>query len=487
MAVIDSGTNTAGKANVDATFNLQVNPPGTTSGGVEFGGGPENGPAAFSELDPGAITGARLVASGEVDPDYRQRTALDALLDSETINYAAQNTGKHNFANTTLAATWSAAGFTTNSGLVTTTTTGLRLRTYAYFPLYGAASFFVEQICSFSAAACPTNTLVDFGAFIDSAANPYTPSDGVTFSITSAGFFGSIYSNGTQTQTGVMAFVPVANTKYKFTISITEDVVRFWINDVLYGSLNRPAGQGQPFMSVSVPYAIRHAIAGGAAGAVYQVVLNDYTVSMGGPISASPLDAIGNRMLGSHQGLSGGTMGSLAAYANNSTPAGAAATNTTSAISTGLGGQGQMNAPVAGATDLIVNSYQVPAGTVAIQGRRLVVRGVRLCMSNGVVAVATTPTVFLVTLNWGHTAVSLATAEAATTKAPRREALGFQSWAIGAAVGAPPAEGPIVMTFQSPIYVNPGEFIAVAVKALAGTATGTETFFVTVTYDYGWE
>ena len=39
MAVIDGGSNTAGKANVDATYNLQVVTPGRTSAGVAVGGG----------------------------------------------------------------------------------------------------------------------------------------------------------------------------------------------------------------------------------------------------------------------------------------------------------------------------------------------------------------------------------------------------------------------------------------------------------------
>ena len=98
-------------------------------------------------------------------------------------------------------------------------------------------------------------------------------------------------------------------------------------------------------------------------------------------------------------------------------------------------------------------------------------------------AVATTPTTLAWSLAFGHTAVSLATAEAATTKAPRRIALGFQSVAVGAAVGALYTPDSISQWFDSPIYVNPGEFIAVVVKQIVGTATASQSIWYLVTFD----
>jgi hypothetical protein len=116
-----------------------------------------------------------------------------------------------------------------------------------------------------------------------------------------------------------------------------------------------------------------------------------------------------------------------------------------------------------------------------VQARRHAIRGVRVDLVNMGAIVATTATVVQFSLAFGHTAVSLATAEGAsfstaTTKAARRIPLGFASWAIGAAIGQMPQQGDIFLDLgDSPIYVNPGEFVALVGKFIAGTATASQT------------
>ena len=65
----------------------------------------------MSENDAGTVTGEAYLYSPETDEDYRLRISQETIFDTETINYTAQNTGKHTFVNTTMAATWSATGF----------------------------------------------------------------------------------------------------------------------------------------------------------------------------------------------------------------------------------------------------------------------------------------------------------------------------------------------------------------------------------------
>jgi len=94
-------------------------------------------------------------------------------------------------------------------------------------------------------------------------------------------------------------------------------------------------------------------------------------------------------------------------------------------------------------------------------------------------------------LAFGHTAVSLATAETgsfatATTHAPRRVALGWQSAAIGTVVGGLYSPD-ILFTFDSPIVVRPGEFIATIMKIVVGTATASQTITYMVTFDGNFE
>ena len=276
---------------------------------------------------------------------------------------------------------------------------------------------------------------------------------------------------------------------------MTNVATSFWINNLKVGEIATPAGADSPCQSRAVPWSIRHAIVGGTAGAATQALVKDYRIFTRGPSFADKLSTVGNRVFGSYQGLSGGTMGSLATYVNSTNPTAAAPSNTalTANLPGGLGGQGLVTAAAAAATDGIWGSYQVPAGTAAVQGRRLVLRGVRLqCLNTGA-AVATTATAVQFSLAFGHTAVSLATADTAsfataTTKAPRRISIGFQSWAIGAAIGAPPAEGPIYFDLEdAPIYVNPGEFVALVGKFLLGTATASQTINFVWQPIYGWE
>jgi hypothetical protein len=97
-------------------------------------------------------------------------------------------------------------------------------------------------------------------------------------------------------------------------------------------------------------------------------------------------------------------------------------------------------------------------------------------------------------LAFGHTNVSLATAETAsfataTTKASRRVALPALTQVVTAAqavstmVSQP---GGSSVVFANPIYVNPGEFVALVTKHV-GTVGTSGTVAHVVAFDYSWE
>lgn len=467
-------------ADVDASRRLKtILPDGSTPADV-------GAVRLFSENDAGDISGTPYLYSPETDEDYRLRVAVDTQLDEEVFNYTAQNTGKHNFGNTTLAASWATGGLLFNSSSITTTTTGARLRTYATFPLLDPGTLNISATVAFSAQPV-ANTLVDFGLFLDGAANPFAPTDGVFFRLTSAGLYGVINHNGTELTTSALTFTYTTSRFYQFMIVVHEREVHFWIDNVLYASISTPVGQGQPYMAEALPFAMRQSIVGGAAGGVFQATLKNYSVSIGGLQIADTLGEINNRMVGAYQGLSGGTMGTLASYANSADPTASAALSNTAALVTGLGGQFRFNAAVTAVTDGIVVSYQVPAATVSTRNRRLKVNGIRIDCVNTGAAVATTATVLQWSLAFGHTAVSLATAEAATTKAPRRIPVGLMTWPIAAPIGAGPDKGALELQFDSPIYVNPGEFFAFVAKFIIGTATASQVIWGTATVIHSWE
>jgi hypothetical protein len=167
----------------------------------------------------------------------------------------------------------------------------------------------------------------------------------------------------------------------------------------------------------------------------------------------------------------------------------AAAGSNTAALFTGLGGIGRMTAQatnIAAAGDNIFCSYQVPVQSATQGSKRLIITGVRIAASNGGAAIATTPTCLVWGLAWGHTAVSLATADSVNTKAPRHMKLGQMYGAIGLAIGQC-YDRDIVANFQTPICVNPGEFIAVTLRFLLGTATASQEVVGTVGFEGYWE
>lgn len=473
-------------AEVDSSNNLKVVLP-ADGGGIRM----------FSENDPGAKTGTADLVSPETDNDYRLRVSQDYLLDEVNFNYTAQDTGKHNYAATTMVNAWTAGQLTTNNTNLVTTTIGTNLVTYAFFPTLGTTTLSADFEVGFSAQPV-VNAFIEFGLALPGATTG-APADGVFFRLSSAGLQGIASNNGTETNTGIFPSIAgggtwtyTNNKKYQFIIYHSAVATEFWVNEdgvtSKLGSLNLPSGQGRMTMASSVPICIKHRNTGGAAGGALQGQFGSYNVRLGGTGHVTVPSLAGQRMFGSYQGMQGGTQGSLAAYANSANPTAAVPTNTTAALGSGLGGQFWETATLAVNTDGIISSYQVPAGTVNVPGRRLVIRGVGLS-SYVQTVIAGGPLIAQWSLAFGHTAVSLATAEAATTKAPRRIPLsGFtQVVTANQAVSTLVSQQQGFIDFgDAPIFVNPGEFVQL-VKKHVGTVATAGVIAHVVTFVYGWE
>jgi hypothetical protein len=186
--------------------------------------------------------------------------------------------------------------------------------------------------------------------------------------------------------------------------------------------------------------------------------------------------------MGNHSGqIPTGTAagGRTANWANSAAPANITLANAGPG-NTSLGGQWGFAALGSAETDFVLFGYQVPAGTAAVQGRKLYVTDIRISAVNTVVAVATTATVMQFGIGYGGTSTDLNVSETAAVKQARRLTLGLMTWPIGATVGAMPQHGDIVQAFNTPVMVEPGNFFHVIVKVLLGTATATEVFRGTV-------
>lgn len=457
----------------------------------------------FSENDAGFILGTPDLKSAEVDEEYRQRVASDTLYDEENFNYTAQNTGKHTYSGTTMTNTWTIGSMNTNSGNTVTASAATSFGSYAFFPVLGTQTLSADIEAGFSNTP-QANSVIDFGLFLRNASNPYNPTDGVYFRLTSAGLQGIANYNGTETSTGLFEtafgsgtpWTYVTGKKYQFILYITPRKVQFWINDDgninMFGEINTQTGQGQPCASSTLPFSVRHAIVGGAAGGILNFNLSRYSVRSGGANQSSTPGETGNRMFGSYQGLSGGTMGGLTVYTNSTNPTAAVPSNTalTANLPAGLGGQAweTFTSGIALNTDGILMSYQVPVGTVSVAGRRLKITGIK--MTSFVQTTLTGgPLVNTFSLAFGHTAASLATAESAAVKARRIILLPELTQAVTAAAAASTMisqPGSAMCLFSEPVYVNPGEFVAFCVKHI-GTAATAGVIAYNIQYIYSWE
>lgn len=458
----------------------------------------------FCENDDGTISTQIDLRSGEVDDDYRARVAHDTLLDYDSFRYTAQNTGKHSFTFTTLAATITAAGITTNSGSVTTTTTGLTFGTHAMFPIHPTQTTVLETSVVFSAQPV-ANVILDFGSFQRGASTAFAPLDGVYFRLNSSGLLGVINHNGTEVVTSAFPFAYTANVNYRFLIQFSNVRTTFWVavgkDMIRLGSIVTPVGLQMPCMSQALPWSFRHAIVGGAAGGVFQAIFTDYKVSTRGTLYGDTLGSVQSRILGSYQGISGNTMGQLIAGTVTSgtlvkpTAAIPANTSLVANLPNSLGGRiyEQLTSGLAANVDGIFASFTVPAGSSTVQGRRLKVTGITLSGAVTTVVVGG-PALTEWYIAFGHTADSMATTDTAsmataTTKAPRRFMLPkLTTYMIAAqAAGTLLTQPEYETIFIEPIYVNPGERIALVGNKTITTAITSGVLSFTYQFVYTWE
>ena len=499
---IETGTNSSGIANVNSNYQLTVTTEVDASNKPEFVGSVKE----FSEVDSGTYTNQYELRSSEVDDDYRNRVAVDTLLDYDSFRTTIQNTGKHTFTFTTLAATMTAAGLTTNSGAITTINTGLTFGTFAMFSLHPTQTTVCETTVAFTTQ--PTsNVVIDFGLFQRGATTAFAPLDGVYFRLTSAGLFGVINTNGVETVSTLFNWTYVANTNYKFLIQVTNLRTTFWVNTVSsmdkVGEIATPSGNNMPCLSQNLPWSIRHAIVGGAAGdSTFKAIFTDYKVSTRGTTYSDSLGVVQSRMLGSYQAITGATPGALIAGTVTSgtlvkpTAAIPANTSLVANLPNSLGGRiyEQLTTGLAANVDGIFASYTVPAGSATVQGKRLKITGIMLSGMVSTVVVGG-PAFTEWYIAYGHTADSLATTESAsmataTTKAPRR----FMLPKLTSNMAAAQAAGTLLVQpeyetifLDTPIYVNPGERVALVGNKTITSAITSGVLSYTYQFIYTWE
>ena len=455
-----------------------------------------------SSNDEGTVTGGREIGFPRTSDDLRLSVGMDTALFDDDFNATAQNTGQWKFFSlSSLIASQSGGYLNMNPTQVVTSGGVVSMQTYKYFSLNGNTTLHVEFGVTISTAATPlSGQVIEFGIFIPPA-TAVAPADGVFFRYTSAGLSGVMVNNSgaeatIATPRATSNFVIDQN--YDMKMIVGERFVDFYVDNVQIGSIDVPAGFGSPFLSMALPIGIiarNTSTISGTTGSYLRVSgchVDSLDLLTG---KSFPQITAGMGRSGSQyqNGQNAGTMGSTAGLTNSQakgTPAALSNTTVAAPACIGIGGQAAYLPTLTAFTDGILMSFQNPAGSVNIQPRSLVITGVRINTTVTTVLVGG-PLVLLYSLAYGHTAVSLATAEATsfTTgggKSARRVPLGVESFAAAAAVGAVSPAGGVAVAFQSPIVVNPGEYVQVVVKN-AGTVTtsGDVTSFIGI--DSYWE
>lgn len=482
MANIQTGTSTAGLANVNSDFELLVAPTKVKDNSGYI--------TPLIENDDGTLFGSKKLDTLRTTENHRLRVGQDTEIFDYIFNSTTQDFAVWKNAVSTFATVFSTTGAQLNSGLSGTTGQGTCLSTYRHFTASKESGLVVKLELNITNELL-ANQEYTFGWF-PTTTGVTAPAEGIYYKLTTAGLFGyTNFNNSESNATGQLAtaltFTP--NTTYNFFLRIYQDKVCFLLDGKLLpgGELSYPLGGATASAQQSFPISIQSRNTGTVTGTIGALKVL-YVSALQQDVNTG-LDLATNyalRGLSGYQGIKGGTQGSTALLTNNlAAGAGVALTNTTAAAGSGLGGQFAILPTLAAGTDGILCSYQVPVGSTNLTPRTLVIYGVRIqgAVTTTLAGNTGAGTFYLHSLAYGHTAVSMATIDAVAAKAPRRVPLGYDNYAAVAAAGT--IGTPVVMSFTSPIVVNPGEFVAICAKNL-GVVTTSGVITFSVTFDSLW-
>jgi hypothetical protein len=480
---IKGGNNSAGLANVTGTYDLQVVTPTTVDA------------AGFAHMsaqnDDGTVTGSVTTIPAEISDDYRLRVGQDQTMFNLAFEGTNQATGHLQFNTTTFTIAQTSGFVSLNNAATLVASSVAHVKTYRMFPLYGTYPTYAELWLR-EANQDATFAISEWGLFhLATTTSIIAPTDGVFFRRLAGGTLRGIASyNGTETYVDINTTnVPsrdgtgayTASEVSHYLIVLQNDVLRFWINDVLVGSIDCPAGQASLSSASEAPLAFRTYVpAGTNSSTAKKIEVAWVNVSQGDMNTNKPW---GHAMVGGgggayqvQPGTASLTLPITANYVVSAAPAAMTLSNTTTAAGTyaSLGGQYQFTVPATAAeTDFIMFGYQNPAGSATLPGKTLYITAVRI----GEAVVTTILSAHYHYLQWGiganAAALTLATvSDTAIATAYRRVTLGGQGFLASAALGQT-APGFQVDLSSAPLICAPGNYVSVIMRDISNAATAT--------------
>lgn len=487
--ILIAGNTSGNIVEVTSNSQMEVNPPLTSS---------QAGFAALvTENDAGSLTGTPSGAAGPrfmrslyVSDDNRLSIGQTTHLFDYQFTSNTQDTNFWYYKFSTMTATQSGGFILLNANSTATTTTGVSMQTWRYFKLMASAELYITFAANITYPVL-ANQIAEFGLFIQTVST--IPADGVYFRLTSAGLFGVQNNSGTELATSVFNITLTPGTTYQLSINITQYQTEFWANSILLGTLPVPIGDVQPFASAALPVCIQQrnsSLVGG--GSQMQLKIGSVRVEQDDLQLGMPFSHIQSAYGLAYQ-MPPGSVGQtgLTNYTNNVTYIATGMSNTAApAQALYLGGFLPYNPTLTANNDGILFTYQNPSGGISQTPRTLVITGIQL---HGVVTAALTggPVTNIYTIAYGHTNISLQTVQSAsfssgTTKAPRTVTVGVDTYPVTAAAGVLGTSLPISSDFsQSPIVINPGEYVTLMVRNI-GTVTSGGAITISCTFKHYW-
>ncbi len=436
--------------------------------------------ATASEVDPGtpAASIARTVRPDDTSADFRKRVGVDTPQSYKIFPGTIVNTitWQQNLATMTVA---QSGGFIRlNSGNSITSGQAANLYSYRFFSQQLTMPLYFECDLKYVSGGLQSGVTVEFG-MMNGPSGVAEPTDGAFFRYNGSALLAVLSYGGSLSEVIIIvdpSLVPAVNGTAYYQILFYTQEVEYWVNGTLVARIEQPAANGTPTLSPSQQVAFRIRNGVGVASAV-QVHVSSVGVDLGDGLFGQTMGewAVGNDG-GSWQTQDGVAVAQTTQWPNSGAAAVGTLSNTglPAAAYNTLGGLFDYNAPAGALTDYIGFAYQVPVGTNVLPGKNLWLKDISISLYNDGATVAGTPTQVIWGIAVGSTAVSLATADSATGRSPKRIPVGNHTLQLGAVIGEGAKEGTIFKNYGDGIMVEPGTFVHVILRIVVGTATALQ-------------
>jgi len=448
-----------------------------------------------TEIDSGDITGYRSVNNITTSDDYRTRIGTDQSIFNATFEGTTILTTQFNQLTTTTANTQANGVLTVNSAVVASmiaSGAASYVRSWRLFPTFGTYPTYVDMWLA-EGGPKAINAISEWGLLYLTAQATQQPLDGIYFRRLSGGQLKGIITNNSvdiaeitldttrvPSRDGVGAYDPEEINHH--IIVLDNNIVHFWINDVLVGNIRCPASQAQFSSSCNIPVGFR-VVNIAATSQARQISIGCVNVGLGDQNTNKPWShAMSGMGGGAYQLQIGNTPGPTVTRASASTghPASGTAriagtwTGTSAPALNNLGGLWTSPAisTLASDVDYPVFALQNPTGqtTPSIRaGKTLYITGVRIGDTTPSVVAASNPIFISYIVMVGSSASATSTGDAATTVSGKSIVIGGHGFSSTEAPGSHKAG--FSMDFDSPLMVPAGHYITLVVRPF-GTVTG---------------